>query len=83
MRAVVDTNVWVSAAIRPNGPLGHLLKALERGEYTLILSRPMVEELTDVLNRPRLREKYGLDPIAISELIAFLTEVCHEVVIVE
>jgi predicted nucleic acid-binding protein len=42
----------------------------------------MVAELTEVLNRPRLREKYQLDPVAISELIEFLTEICHDVVIV-
>jgi uncharacterized protein len=81
MRAVVDTNVWVSAAIRPNGPPGRLEKALARGEYTLVLSRPMVADLTEVLNRPRIREKYQLDPVAISELIEFLTEVGHDVAV--
>ena len=58
VRAVVDTSVLVRAAIRPHGTVGPVLLRLRQGGYTLLYARPLLEELVDVLNRPRIREKY-------------------------
>jgi putative PIN family toxin of toxin-antitoxin system len=60
MRAVVDTNILVRATIRPQGTVGPVLLRLRQGEYTLLYARPLLEELIDVLNRPRIRDKYHL-----------------------
>ena len=60
MRAVIDKNLLVRAVIRPQGTVGPVLLRLRQGEYTLLYSRPLLEELIDVLNRPRIREKYRL-----------------------
>ena len=60
MRAVVDTNILVRSVIRPRGTVGPVLFHLRHGEYTLLYAQPLLEELVDVLNRPRIREKYGL-----------------------
>jgi putative PIN family toxin of toxin-antitoxin system len=60
MRAIVDTSVLVRAVIRPTGPAGPVLTRLRRGDYTLLYAQPLLEELVDVLNRPRIRDKYGL-----------------------
>jgi putative PIN family toxin of toxin-antitoxin system len=60
MRVVVDTNILVRAVIRPQGTVGPVLLRLRDGDYTLLDSRPLLEELMDVLNRPRIREKYRL-----------------------
>jgi putative PIN family toxin of toxin-antitoxin system len=60
MRVVVDTNILVRAVIRPQGTVGPVLLRLRDGDYTLLYSRPLLEELMDVLNRPRIREKYRL-----------------------
>jgi putative PIN family toxin of toxin-antitoxin system len=60
MRAVVDTNILVRAIIRPRGTVGPVLLRLRQGDYTLLYSRALLEELVDVLNRPRIREKYDL-----------------------
>lgn len=61
MRAVVDTNVLVRAVIKPQGSVGPVLVRLRRRAYTLLLSRAMLDEIVEVLHRPRLRIKYGLD----------------------
>ena len=58
MRAVVDTNILVRAVIRPQGTVGPVLLRLRRGEYTLLYAWESLEELIDVLNRPRIRDKY-------------------------
>jgi putative PIN family toxin of toxin-antitoxin system len=60
MRVVVDTNILVRAVIRPQGTVGPVLLRLRQGDYTLLYARSLLEELLDVLNRPRIREKYGL-----------------------
>ncbi|MBN2003833.1 MAG: putative toxin-antitoxin system toxin component, PIN family [Anaerolineae bacterium] len=60
MRVVIDTNVLVSALIRPNGRVGEVLRHLRQGDYTLLYAPALLEELVDVLTRPRIRDKYGI-----------------------
>jgi putative PIN family toxin of toxin-antitoxin system len=74
MRAGVDTNVWVSAILNPAGPPAKVRRALERGDFTLVTSRPMLEELAEVLARPRIAGKYGITAEDIAELVGLLVE---------
>jgi len=60
MRAVVDTNILVRAVIKPTGTVGPVLMRLRQGDYTLLYAQALLEDLVDVLNRPRIRHKYGL-----------------------
>ena len=60
MRAVVDASVLVRAVIQPRGTVGPVLQRLRYGEYTVLYAQPLLEELVDVLNRPRIRDRYGL-----------------------
>lgn len=59
-RAVVDTNVFVSGLINPAGKPAAILKALRSRRFTLVSSPPINEEIIEVLNRPRIRDRYGL-----------------------
>ena len=72
-RVVVDTNVWVSALLNPRGFPAQLLEALRRKRFTPVLSSPIIEELKEVLARPRLR-KYGIRDEDVQELIMLLTD---------
>ena len=67
LRAVVDTNVWVSALLNPRGHPALVLDAFRNGLFTPILSRPLIEELIEVLGRPRIVDKYGLKPEEVAE----------------
>ena len=60
MRVVVDTNILVRAIIKPDGSVGPVLLHFRRGDYTLLYAQSLLEELIDVLNRPRIRTKYQL-----------------------
>jgi len=60
MRVVLDTNIIVSALIRPGGDLEPVLRSLRDGEYTILYAQRSLDELMDVLARPRIRDKYGL-----------------------
>jgi putative PIN family toxin of toxin-antitoxin system len=72
MRTVVDTNILIRAVIRPRGTVGPVLLRLRQGEYTLLYSRPLLEELIDVLNRPRIREKYRLNDLDIQTVVGLI-----------
>jgi predicted nucleic acid-binding protein len=52
--AVVDTSVWVSAFLNPNGYPAQVYRAARAGRLRLLTSLPLLEELADVLSRPRI-----------------------------
>ena len=55
MRAVLDPNVLVSAAISPAGPPRQVLTAWIDERFELIASPALLHELADVLARPKFR----------------------------
>jgi putative PIN family toxin of toxin-antitoxin system len=79
MRAVVDTNILIRAVIRPLGTVGPVLLRLRQGEYILPHSRPLLEELVDVSNRPRIRDKYRLTDQDIQTVLGLIL-LCGEAV---
>jgi len=72
MRAVIDTGVLVSALIRRQGTTGNVLLALRNGLFTVIYSTDILVEIIDVLDHPRFRQKYHIEPDDISALINLL-----------
>lgn len=52
--AVVDTNVWVSAFLTPQGFPARLIEAGRAGRFAVVTSLPLLEELLEVLRRPRI-----------------------------
>jgi len=62
VRALLDANVLISAAIRPSGPPGLIISALlEREAFELVLSPLIVTEVEAALKLPKIR-KYLRDP---------------------
>ena len=57
MRAVLDPSVLISALPSPNGAPADLLRALDRGEFELITSQPLLDELGRALAYPKLRRR--------------------------
>lgn len=72
IRAVVDTNILVRAVIKPLGTVGPVLRRLRDGAYVLLFSEPLMTELVDVLNRPHIRDKYGLAQKDIETVVALI-----------
>ena len=54
-RLVLDTNVIVSGLISPGGAPAALLDMVRRGRARLVTSPAQLDEVDDVLARPRLR----------------------------
>jgi putative PIN family toxin of toxin-antitoxin system len=60
LRLVIDTNVLISAALHPAGMQRTVLLLATAKPARLYVSRPIVEEYSDVLARPELRIRKGL-----------------------
>lgn len=71
-RVVLDPGVIVSGLLNPDGPPGRLLDAWVDGEFDLVVSPHLLEELTDVLSRPKLASR--LDSTVVSEMLRLVRE---------
>ncbi len=60
LRLVIDTNVVISAALKPEGLQRTTLLLAITKPARLYVSRPILEEYADVLSRPELKIRKGL-----------------------
>lgn len=81
IKAVIDTNIWVSSLLNPFGFPARLSKSFEEGAFQSVISDPMLEELAEVLNRPRIKHKYGISENDIKKLLILIEERSEPVLI--
>ncbi len=62
MKAVLDTNVLVSAALSGAAPPAAVLRAWRDGRFQAVTSPSLIDELRRVLARPRIVESLGWSP---------------------
>jgi putative PIN family toxin of toxin-antitoxin system len=72
--ALIDTNGWVSALINPHGFPAKTRDAWLARKYQIIVSKPLLEELEDVLHRPRIQQKFGVTEAQAEELLLLITK---------
>lgn len=80
IRAVLDANVYVSAAVRPEGPPGQIIQQFLRASaFEIVMSKAIVEEVLRALAYRKVRKyiRLGLDPelwfediVVLSHLVA-------------
>ena len=77
MRAAVDTNLLVSYLLTHRPPVAELIDVhLARGDYALLTSHVMLEELDRVLQYPRLHRYYDAEAcVRFVALVAALSEI--------
>ena len=81
IRAVLDANVYVSAAVRPEGPPGQIIEQfLRAAAFEIVLSKAIVEEVLRALAYPKVRKyiRPGLDPELWFEDIVVLSHLVAE-----
>jgi len=63
--ALLDTNVWVSAFLKPTGPPGQVITRWRRDDFSVVTSFSQLAEIAEVLSRPRLtvRFKYPAEEV--------------------
>ena len=57
-RALVDTNQLVSSLLSDHGHQGQLVDAWRRRAFVLLLAPGQIDEVADVLARPKIAKKY-------------------------
>jgi putative PIN family toxin of toxin-antitoxin system len=57
-KVVFDTMIAFQATVNTTGPAAELFRRLEAGWFDLYVSDEILDEMRDVLSRPKLRAKY-------------------------
>lgn len=70
VRAVLDTNVVVSAHLNERGQEALILELALSGRFELVVSPALLQEYEEVLRRPR----FNLDPAAITRSIGAIRD---------
>jgi putative PIN family toxin of toxin-antitoxin system len=84
MRVAVDTNLLVSYLIAHRSPIAEVVDVyLARGDFVLLTSHPMLEELDRVLQYPRLYRYYDEQTrirfVALAASLGEIVDLPHEV----
>jgi putative PIN family toxin of toxin-antitoxin system len=79
LKAVVDTNQFVSALISRQGPSAQLLDRWRQQKFILVTSSEIIVEIARVLEYPHIAKKYKLSQADIQSL---LTLIEHEAVVI-
>jgi len=73
-RVVIDTVVFVRSLINPHSWWGKVLFQ-KNTSYTLVLSRPVIVEILEVLNRPELTKKFkSLQEIDMRTVLDYISQ---------
>lgn len=72
LRVVLDTNVIISGAITDHGAPFHILKNWENGDFILIVSEPILQEVERVFHYPRIKVKRHLTDRDIENMLRLL-----------
>ena len=72
LRAVLDTNTFVSSLLVKSGPPARALDAWRDRRYVLATSPAIISEIRATLRYPRIRRKYAVTNGDVSQLVALL-----------
>ena len=70
---MIDTNVWVSAVLNPHGAPAQVFEAFRQARFLAIQSQPLMDELREVMARPRLMRRLAYNMQMIQELIELIS----------
>lgn len=69
MKAVLDTNIFISALVLPSGQAQKAVLAAVEGRFDLAISKPIIHEVIEVLAR-----KFARDAEELARVAVFLSE---------
>jgi putative PIN family toxin of toxin-antitoxin system len=72
LRAVLDTNVFVSSLLVKSGVPAQVLDAWRARRYILVVSPAIIAETRATLGYPRIRRKYGISDVDVQSLTDLL-----------
>ncbi len=78
IKAVLDTNQFVSSLLTKTGPSAKLLEEWRAHAYLLVTSREIIAEIQRVLHYPHIAKKYRIPEAEVTALIELLE---HEAIV--
>ncbi|WP_374689024.1 putative toxin-antitoxin system toxin component, PIN family [Promineifilum sp.] len=69
VKVVLDTNLLVSYLLTQGETISRLIEYWEQGRIVVLMSPSMLEELANVVTRPRLRRHMAVDPQVLIDLL--------------
>jgi len=79
LKAVIDTNQFISALISKQGPSAQLLDCWRQQKFIIVTSPEIIAEIKRVLEYPHISKKYKLSK---SDIQSLLILVEHEAVVI-
>lgn len=70
LRAVLDANVIVSAAISPLGKPAKILQALHADAFDLVISKSILDEIGRVFRYPKIQKRHGWPEAEVREVVS-------------
>lgn len=70
--ALLDTNVWVSAFLKPTGPPGQVITRWRRDDFSVVTSFSQLAEIAEVLSRPRLTLRFKYPPEEVETFVRLI-----------
>lgn len=74
IRAVLDTNIFLRALIRKGNISHKIFQLWQEDKFLLITSEDILNEISEVLKRPFLIEKFGYEKNRVDHLINLITQ---------
>lgn len=74
IRAVIDTNIFVSGVISSKGTPRKILDLARKEKFKVVTSISINKEILEVLHRDYIYNKYGLTEAIVDDIAAFLYE---------
>jgi len=72
MKVVLDTNIFLSGLMLPDSQPGKILAAWRSSAFDLVLSEPMLTEVSRVLAYPKIRKRIAWTDVEIEHFISLL-----------
>lgn len=81
IRVVFDCNTFLQAALKADSPAGNCYGLVEEGIVKLFVSKDVLVEIEDVINRPQIRERF--DALTDEKIKGFLNSISELATIIE
>lgn len=75
IKVVLAANQYASALIKPRGNSARIIELVYEGQFALVMSAPIVEEVRRILSYPKLKKLHGRSPGQIDSFLKMLEKV--------
>ena len=79
VRAVIDTNIWISGLITTSETVAKLIDEWKTGKFAVVVSEQQILEIYEVLTRPKFSLKYNITEKEIRDLVTLIKDKAEHV----